>query len=477
MQSSTTLNIIKENFPFEPTSDQQKMFEELANFLDNYDAEDSVFLLKGFAGTGKTTVVSSLINSLPKLKKRFVLLAPTGRAAKVLAKYSSQTALTIHKKIYYIGQDSFGGIRCSLQTNKHSDTIFIVDEASMIGDATKKDSNSFFVNSLLDDLIEYVRAGKNCKIIFVGDGAQLPPVGVADSPALNADNIKSFAFNKVYSRELKEVVRQAQDSGILYNATLLRYKLLAQDYNFNFFDTNYKDFCKVDGQNLMEHLEEYFSDKDSDNAVVITRSNKRANIYNQEIRRRILYREEELSAGDRMLVLKNNYYWAKDNEDIGFIANGDSLEIERIRKIENKYGFRFAHAEVNMRDYPNSKNLDVILMLDTIGIEQAALPYDASKQLWNEVAKDYEHIANKRLRFKSVKENKYINALQVKFAYAMTGHKTQGGQWNNVFIDQGYLPDGNIDVEHLRWLYTTVTRAEKRVFLINFPKNYFQNWE
>ncbi|MDR0438380.1 MAG: ATP-binding domain-containing protein, partial [Bacteroidales bacterium] len=415
--------------------------------------------------------------ALPNFNLRAVLLAPTGRAAKVLAGYSGQQALTIHKKIYKTKTDEFGGYKTVLQKNPHKNMIFIVDEASMIPDINLSPETSIFeVRSLLEDLVSYVNSGINCKLVLVGDMAQLPPVGLDMSPALDLEFMQATFDCEIFSEEMREVVRQSQDSGILYNATSLRIKLATDDFSLPLFDTNdYIDIKKINGSELEDALNEAYSKYSMDEIAIITRSNKRANLFNQEVRNRLLFREETLSGGDLMMTLKNNYFWLPKTSDIGFIANGDMLEIQRIQGFEEMYGFQFANVSLRLTDYPDEPNLDVKLLLDTISAETPALSYKDSMRLWNEVSKDYEHIPNKRKRFAEIKQNPYLNALQVKFAYALTAHKTQGGQWKAVFIDQGYFTDDMRNAEFLRWLYTAITRATETVYLVNFSETFFES--
>jgi len=466
--------IIASQFSVVPTSDQMLVVERLSEFLIRF-REPSLFVLKGYAGTGKTTVVGTFVRALSQFNLKSVLLAPTGRAAKVLAGYSAQQALTIHKKIYRTQADEFGGFRTRLNKNTHRNTIFIVDEASMIPDINLSSESSIFaVRSLLEDLITFVHSGVNCKLILVGDTAQLPPVGLDMSPALELEFLKHTFDCEIFSEEMREVVRQTQDSGILYNATLLRIKLATDDFSLPLFDVNdYTDIKKIEGSELEDALNDASSKHSPEEIAIITRSNKRANLFNHEVRNRLLFREETLSGGDLMMALKNNYFWLPESSDIGFIANGDMLNIQRIRGFEDMYGFQFANVSLQLKDYPDEPDLDVKLLLDTINLESPALSYKDSMRLWNEVCKEYEHIPNKQKRFAEIKKNPYLNALQVKFAYALTAHKTQGGQWKAVFIDQGYFTDDMLNAEFLRWMYTAITRATETVYLVNFSDNFF----
>jgi len=450
--------------------------QQLAHFVLS-DKKEEVYLLKGFAGTGKTTIVGAIVSNLWKTTMKAVLLAPTGRAAKVMSNYSKSQAFTIHRKIYFPKKESGGGIKFILAPNKHRDTIFIVDEASMIPD-TPSDSKLFGNGSLLDDLLMFVYSGHNCKLILIGDTAQLPPVHLQISPALDSEKL-AFNYNKeVITLELDEVVRQAEDSGILLNATNLR-KQLQSGYLDEFkFDVNpYKDIIRlIDGYDIQEAIDNSYRENGKEETVLIVRSNKRANLYNENIRNRILYLENELAPGDYMMVVKNNYFWLKPNSESGFIANGDIIEILEIFSIKELYGFKFAEVKVKMVDYPNQRPFETVLLLDTIRADTPSLSYEEGNRLYQEVQSDYAHEKSKYKRFLGVKNNKYFNALQVKFSYAITCHKSQGGQWNTVFVEQPYLPNG-IDREYLRWLYTAVTRAKEKLYLIGFKSDFFVGQE
>ncbi|CAM1347535.1 ATP-dependent DNA helicase [Tenacibaculum crassostreae] len=462
---------ILQKFPYEPTQKQSELLDVLTNFIFS-DDNRALFMLKGYAGTGKTTIISTVVHNLWKIGQKAVLLAPTGRAAKVISGYSNRQAFTIHKKIYFPKKQGNGGVSFVMQPNKHTDTLFIVDEASMISDE-KQHAKLFENGSLLDDLISYVYSGKNCKIIFIGDTAQLPPVKLTMSPALEADRL-SLEFNKeVTEIELDEVVRQEEGSGILANATDLR--LLIQNESTHFqFDVNYPDIIRLqDGYDIQDAITTaYDGDIGVEDTAIIVRSNKRANQYNQQIRTKIRGQENEISTGDYVMVVKNNYYWLKDSSSAGFIANGDICEVMRINQIKELYGFKFAEVEVRMIDYPDMKPFETVLLLDTLSSESPSLTYEESNRLYEAVKEDFAHEKSKYKQFMGVKKNKYFNALQVKFSYAMTCHKSQGGQWKTVFIEQPYLPDG-ASVEYLRWLYTAVTRAQEKLYLIGFKDEYF----
>ena len=459
-------------FPHDPTLKQQIALEKLANFVLSKE-KDEVFLLKGFAGTGKTTLIGTVVHSLWKSQMKSVLMAPTGRAAKVMSNYSKTQAFTIHRKIYFPKKQGGGGVQFVLAPNKHRNTLFIVDEASMIPDRAA-DSKLFDNGSLLDDLMMFVYSGHNCKLLLIGDTAQLPPVHLSLSPALDPDTL-SLNYNKEVIRlELDEVVRQAEDSGILINATLLREQLQGDFFDSFKFDVDpYKDIVRlIDGNEIQEAIDESYSQNGKEETAFIVRSNKRANLYNLNIRERILFLENELATGDFMMVVKNNYFWLKPNSEAGFIANGDIIEVLEIFNIKELYGFRFAEVKVQMVDYPNMQPFETVLLLDTIKAESPSLSYEDGNRLYQEVMKDYANESSKYKKFLGVKNNNYFNGLQVKFSYAITCHKSQGGQWDTVFVEQPYLPNG-IDKDYLRWLYTAVTRAKTKLYLIGFKNDFF----
>ncbi|PWL37591.1 ATP-dependent endonuclease [Flagellimonas aquimarina] len=470
------LTILIEKFPHTPTIKQGLAMEKLANFVLNGKNEE-VFLLKGFAGTGKTTIVGTVVSSLWKVKMSSVLMAPTGRAAKVMSVYSGNKAFTIHKKIYFPKKQAGGAIRFVLAPNKHRNTLFIVDEASMIPD-TPADSKLFENGSLLDDLMFYVYSGHNCKLLLIGDTAQLPPVKLDLSPALEEQRL-SLNYNKeVEFLELDEVMRQSNDSGILYNATNLREQLQSHFFEEFKFEVNaFKDIVRlIDGTEIQEEIDTSYSQNGREETAIIVRSNKRANLYNKNIRERILFLDNDLAVGDYMMVVKNNYFWLRPNSEAGFIANGDIIEVLELFSIKELYGFSFAEVKVKMVDYPNQKPFETVLLLNTINAETPSLSYEEGNRLYQEVLKDYAHEKSKYKKFLGVKNNKFFNALQVKFSYAITCHKSQGGQWNTVFVEQPYLPNG-VDKDYLRWLYTAVTRARQKLFLIGFKDDFFLDKE
>ncbi len=459
-------SILKQNFPFEPTTKQDIFFQQISEFVSKYSRFD-IFVLKGYAGTGKTTIISTVVNNLRRVSMSSVLLAPTGRAAKVISNYSGKQAFTIHKKIYYPNVKS-GNVNFTLQPNKHKNTIFIVDEASMISDTSPEGF------SLLDDLILYVYSGQNCKLILVGDTAQLPPVQLTLSPALDENYLALHFHKEVAHIELDQVMRQEENSGILYNATQIR-ELLKDDYftDFQFDLLGFKDIIRLtDGNDIQDAIFDSYGRNGIEETSFIVRSNKRANQYNQQIRNRILDKESELSVGDLLMVVKNNYFWIKPTDEAGFIANGDIIEVLEIFKFIELYTFKFAKVKVRMIDYPNQKPFETILLLDTISSEAPSLSYEEQNRLYQEVMADYEEEKVQYKKYKKVKENEYFNALQVKFSYAVTCHKAQGGQWNTVFVEQPYLPHGQ-DRDYLRWLYTAITRAKEKVYLIGFKDDDF----
>jgi exodeoxyribonuclease-5 len=476
MDMAGVLSLLNKAFPHQPTPGQEKLLGQLAVFLTmSWRQPHALYILRGYAGTGKTTVVKALVDVLPRIDKRTVLLAPTGRAAKVLTSYTGRPANTIHRKIYLAHTTREGLINLRLQTNYHRHTLFIVDEASMIQHTMAAENVLQSSRNLLDDLCQFVYSGENCRMLFIGDTAQLPPVGLDYSPALDHNFLKNAYHLDIEGFELTEVVRQAGESGILMNATLLRNQIQTGKLELPFFNVEpFRDIIRLSGADLEEELNNAYCGRDRENNVVICRSNKRANIYNREIRRRILFHEEEISAGDYLMVVKNNYFWLGEGSVAGFIANGDIVELVRIRNTEEIYGFRFADVTIRFVDYPDEKEIDVKIILDTLMSESPALTQPENNRLFNTVMEDYQEIPTRKERLEKVKTNPWFNALQVKFAYALTCHKTQGGQWETVFIDQGFFRDDMLNKEFGRWLYTALTRATKKVFLVNFDDKFYQ---
>lgn len=461
--------LLLNNFGFRPTQEQEKAAQLLSEFI--FDRDDRrVFLLKGYAGTGKTSLVGALVRSMSQLKQRTVLMAPTGRAAKVFSLHAQHPAFTIHKRIYR--QKAFSGEMTDfLQgVNLLQHTLFIVDEASMIANEGLNGA-AFGTGRLLDDLIQFVYYGESCRLMLVGDTAQLPPVGEELSPALIPDFLKGYGLN-VMDVTLTEVVRQLSESGILWNATQLR-RLISEELTEGFPDIHFSpftDIVRVTGNDLIETLEQSYYQCGTDQTIVITRSNARANAYNRGIRGRILGYEEELSGSDQVIIVKNNYHWGKGQESaMDFIANGDVAVVRRLRRERTEYGFRFADATLHFPDYDNIE-IEATLLLDTLQSEAPALTRSQQETLFQQVWDDYPELTNKRDRMKAVKEDPYFNALQVKYAYAITCHKAQGGQWQRVFIDQGPLAEDMLTPDYYRWLYTALTRATETVYLVNWPQ-------
>jgi len=474
---------ILQNFGHEPTSGQMEALDLLCDFLLS-GASDSLFVLRGFAGTGKTSLISAIVKTLGQIERQCVLMAPTGRAAKVFSLYSGHPAFTIHKRIYRqksIDNDSI----FSLNYNMLSNVLFIVDEASMISNDGLS-GGVYGTGRLLDDLVQFVYGGHGCKLILMGDTAQLPPVGEGESPALQDDVLAGYGMD-VVSCTLRHVVRQQEESGILWNATRLRHMIAEEDYfclpQIRF--SGFADVKNVPGNELIEAISDCYSHCGTDGTMVVCRSNKRAHVYNNGIRNQILGREEELSSGDLLMIAKNNYYWmhpeVSDEADgegtsavkcslpTDFIANGDVAVVERVRNVRELYGFRFADCWLRLPDYDDCE-LEATVLLDTLHSESPALSREENERLFNNVMEDYMDIPNKRERMKKMKEDPYFNALQVKYAYAVTCHKAQGGQWPKVFVDQGYMTEDMLGPDYFRWLYTAITRATETVYFVNWRK-------
>ena len=459
---------IKENFPYEPTFEQEIDVKSLSEFLLS-TANDTVFVLRGYAGTGKTSLVGALVKAMDKLQQKSVLLAPTGRAAKVFSAYAGHPAFTIHKKIYR--QQSFSNevSNFSINDNLTTHTLYIVDEASMISNEGLSGS-MFGTGRLLDDLVEFVYSGAGCRLLLMGDTAQLPPVGEEQSPALATEALKGYGLN-VIEVDLTQVVRQVQSSGILWNATQIR-QLIAEDECFSLPKikvSGFPDIQVVRGDELIDTLTGCYEKNGMDETIVVCRSNKRANIYNKGIRAQILYREDELNTGDLLMVAKNNYFWTEKYKEMDFIANGEIAVVRRVRRTRELYGFRFAEVLLAFPDQ-NDFELEANLLLDTLHSDAPALPKTENDRLFYSVLEDYVDITVKRERMKKMKADPHYNALQVKYAYAVTCHKAQGGQWQNVFLDQGYMSDEYLTPDYFRWLYTAFTRASKTLYLVNYPE-------
>lgn len=457
--------------PHNPTNGQNIAIQKITQFLYKINP-GQLFILKGYAGTGKTTLISALVNTFAEFNKKTILLAPTGRAAKVFSVYSGKKAFTIHKFIYKI-KNKNGIVEIVRKENKWNHTLFIVDEVSMISNLTHE-NELFGNNNLLDDLINFVFEGENNKLLFIGDDAQLPPVHSDESPAMNIDFLRHSFHLEIDEYQLTDVVRQTSESGILYNATLLRSKINHLDFSLPVFSNLlFEDFQRLSSQDLEEELNILYTSYDPEDIVIITRSNKRALIFNNEIRNRIFYRENQIATGDYIMSVKNNYHWIEEDSEVGFLANGDMMEIQNIIKTNSLYGFNFADVRVRLCDYPQFPDVELKVILNSLESPAASLSQNDLKTLYHEVSKDYEDIPNKRVRFLKIKNNPYLNAAQVKFSYALTCHKTQGGQWKIAFIDFNYIKGKEMDKESLRWLYTALTRTTEKVYLLNFPDDFF----
>jgi len=462
--------LLRRNFPHEATEGQEHFFHQMDAFLSPDFDQKATFLLRGYAGTGKTSVISALVKSLPALNYRSLMLAPTGRAAKVMMAYTGKGGYTIHKIIYKPKGDlGTVGMGFDLVKNYYKKTIFIVDEASMLADDGGMGGN------LLMDLIRYVFQDESNRLILIGDSAQLPPVGSTNSPALQKDYLIRHYKLDVLDAELTEVMRQQLDSGILYNATRLRNEVVKEKPTITFMSKRFKDFFKMTGEKLEEGLRYAYDKFGIENTIIITRSNKSAVQYNQYIRRTLLFYEEEIDAGDILMIVRNNYTYMADSDKVNFLANGDFAEIRKIRSFEEMYGLRFATVELKLVDYPEEPPFEAKIILDTLYSQSPALDANQSKDLYKFVTEDYQDIENRKERTEAIRKDPYLNALQVKFAYALTCHKSQGGQWAAVFVDQGYLSDDQLDKEYIRWLYTAMTRATKELFMVNFNPKFYIN--
>lgn len=458
---------IKENFPYQPTPEQENAIKLLSQFLCSPKA-DVTFLLRGYAGTGKTSLVGALVRTLDFLKQKVVLLAPTGRAAKVFSAYAGHPAFTIHKKIYRERAYSGEGGNFTLNDNLTTHTLYIVDEASMISNEGLSGA-MFGTGRLLDDLVQFVYSGQGCRLLLMGDTAQLPPVGEELSPALYADALRGYGL-EVVETDLTQVVRQEQQSGILWNATALRRLIAEEEWGVlpKIRVSGFPDVKLLPGNELIDALSACYDRDGTDETIVVCRSNKRANIYNNGIRAQILWREEELESGDLLMVAKNNYYWTEKEKSLDFIANGETAVVRRVRRTAEMYGFRFADVLLAFPNWQDAE-LEVRLLLDTLHSDAPALSREESERLFQTVLEDYVDIPLKRDRMKKMKADPYYNALQVKYAYAVTCHKAQGGQWKNVFLDQGYMSEEYLTPDYFRWLYTAFTRATDTLYLVNYP--------
>jgi len=459
--------ILLNKFPYTPTEGQKQLFMTVDRFLQSEDKP--VMLIKGYAGTGKTTVVSALTKVLPLFNYKFALLAPTGRAAKVMSAYAKRMAFTIHKKIYKQSSDEGVGPVFKRQRNYAKNTVFIVDESSMISEDT-----GAIGKSLLSDLMDFVFSDPTNKLILIGDNAQLPPVGQSLSPALDKDHL-AFNFQaKVFESVLTEVTRQAQDSGILKNATSLRDQLNTKKPTISIRTDGEQDIFRMTGEKMEEGLRYAYDKFGVENTVIICRSNKLANNYNQYIRNRIHFYESELEAGEILMIVRNNYLHGPEENAGSFLANGDFVEVRKIVSFEDMYGLRFATLELKLLDYPEETSFEAKVILDTLYNEHPALSAEQNKKLYDQVKADYFDLSSKKEIREALKRDPYLNALQIKFAYALTCHKSQGGQWPAVFVDQGYLNIEELDKDYIRWLYTAVTRATTQLFMVNFDKSFFR---
>lgn len=465
----TISSILRSKFPYEPTQGQLRFFAMLDEMLGKASKQRGTLIMKGYAGTGKTTVIGSLVNVLPLFNLKYVLLAPTGRAAKVISAYSGKKAFTIHKFIYKHTVDpKTGELQFKKQKNYYKKTVFIVDEASMISD-----ESGFLNNGLLRDLVDYVFEDLSNKLIIVGDNAQLPPVGSVQSPALHLDYLKDRFGLDAMQVELTEVVRQEEESGILLNATQLRQSVFNTEIPVVFETQRFKDIFKMTNEKLEEGVRYAFDKFGMEETAIICRANWQAVRYNEYIRRNILFKEDEIEAGDMIMVVKNNYFILENDSPAGFIANGEFAEVRKIISFEDEYEFRFANIEIQLIDYPEMQPFQAKVFLDTLHSNTPSLTLEENNKLYHQIRENYQEIKSKKKLKEAIRNDEYLNALQIKFAYALTCHKSQGGQWKAVFVDQGNHRDSEIDVEHLRWLYTALTRAEKEVFLINFDSQFF----
>ncbi len=457
---------IRQSFGLTPTAEQENAMRVFAGFMADRDAH-AVMIMRGSAGTGKTSLAAAIVKTMVRLQQKVVLLAPTGRAAKVFSLHAGHNAYTIHRRIYR--QKSLDG-SFGLNFNSLQNALFVIDEASMVSNAAAFGESIFASGQLLDDLIQFVYGGQNCRMMLIGDKAQLPPVGAEESPALMAAVLRQYGLH-VHECDLNEVLRQSQNSGILYNATVVRQMITHDEMTqlplIRF--RGFADIVRVPGDELIEQMNSSYSEVGIDETMVVTRSNKRANIYNQGIRNTIMGREEELTTGDMLMIVKNNYYWGQGDQTISFIANGDRARIVRVRNNRQLYGFHFADVWLQLPDYDNYE-LQATVICDSLTSESPSLTREQGEQLFNAVMEDYADIPLKQDRLKRMKEDRHYNALQVKYAYAVTCHKAQGGQWAHVYVDQGYMTDDMLTPDYIHWLYTAFTRASEKLFLVNWPK-------
>lgn len=461
-------DIVLKQLGFDFSQSQKLAMGSFVDFLFDRNPE-TVFVLKGYAGTGKTSLVAAIVNALQEFRQKVVLLAPTGRAAKVFSSYAGISAFTIHKKIYRQKDAAEGRGNFNIGFNADHHTLFFVDEASMVSNSG--DDSNFGSGRLLDDLMEFVYNGRNNRLILIGDTAQLPPVGLELSPALDADQLRYLYNMHVFEAALTDVMRQTELSGILYNATRIR-RLIGENRGIlQLSVSGFPDVYNINGTELLEELDGCYGKFGLDETMVICYSNKRARRFNEGIRRTILYREDEFCSGDKVMIVKNNYFWGKAYDQIDFIANGDIATVVRVGKRMDVYGFRFIKTELNIAGY--EEDISAWALLDTLSSDYPSLGYEESKKMYTNIEQEYADIGSKKKRWEKVRDNEFYNALQIKFAYAVTCHKAQGGQWDAVFIDQGWIPEEGPDDSYWRWLYTAVTRARKRVYFVNFKEEYF----
>jgi exodeoxyribonuclease-5 len=469
MAKKVLTSILLDNLDFQPTESQEGLIDALACFISSGSSRE-IFLIKGYAGTGKTTIVNSLVKTMKEIGSRSVLLAPTGRAAKVMFAYTRYPAWTIHKKIYRQKSGSDGLGVFVLDRNMHKDTCFIIDEASMIGQSAS--DSVFGSGNLLSDLLQYIESGTNCRLIMIGDTAQLPPVRLDVSPALDKRVLESFGY-VVREYLLTDIVRHEKDSGILMNATVIRNNITAERYNVPGLKLNgFVDVERIEGAELLESISSSYDKYGDEETIVVTRSNKRANAFNSGIRGQILWREEQISRGDLLMVVKNNYFWKDPDAKIDFIANGDIARIERVIGFEEIYGMKFADVELSFLDYGDMV-FEAKIMLDVLEVDGPSLPVEDQRNLYLKILEDYPELTDRKKRSEQMMKDQFFNALQVKFAYSVTCHKAQGGQWKSVFLDLGYFTEEMMTLDYLRWLYTAFTRATEKLYLVNFPDDFF----
>lgn len=463
-------NLLKQRFAFEPTSGQLKLFDIMDDFLDPKHSSE-ILVLRGYAGTGKTSLISVLVQVLPLFNFKFLLMAPTGRAAKVMSGYTKRSAFTIHKIIFkQVADPGSGQLKFKRLKNYYKNTVFIVDEASMLSE-----DDNYGQSGVLSELMDFVFEHPSNKLMLIGDTAQLPPVGQEKSPALDSSFLEIKFKRPTLEVELTEVMRQQQDSGILKNATDLRNQLKTNEINIQFDTKKFSDVFRMTGEKLEDGLRYSYDKYGPEDTMIVCRSNKSAVMFNKHIRLSILYRQDEVEAGDHLMIVRNNYHYVPNDAPSGFLANGDFVWIKKMVNTEELYGFRFATLELQLIDLPDAEPFEAKVILDTLHTHTPALSTEQNKELYFKVLEDYQDVTNKKLLNEKLREDPYLNALQIKYAYAVTCHKSQGGQWKSVFVDQGYLTEEQINKEYIRWLYTAITRATSELFLVNFNQKLFKN--